>query len=117
MNWETYYDRFYDWEESTRLRHLSALTDFGPSSEVCELAVDFPERKHADCLIRKALAAKVSFTFEEVSELNGIVDGSLMFPLMRSVRSISPEELDELSHLLTEEELRMLAEKHGVRLD
>lgn len=28
-----YYDRFYDWSESTQASRLSGLTDFGPSSD------------------------------------------------------------------------------------
>ena len=74
MDWKSYYDRFYDWEESTQLRQLSALTDFGPSSEVCELACTFSEEKSANRLIKKALAAGVCFTAEEVQELEVVVD-------------------------------------------
>ena len=48
MEWQNYYDRFYDWEESTQLRHLSTLIDFG---QVCELAKAFFEEKSANRLI------------------------------------------------------------------
>ena len=117
MDWKTYYDRFGDWEESTQLRHLSSLTDFGPSSEVCELANDFFEEKSATRLIKKALAAGVRFTAEEVLELDGVVDKSLMLPLIKSVPSLKAEDLDELSFWLTQEDLKALAKKHHVRLD
>ena len=117
MDWKTYYDRFGDWEESTQLRHLSSLTDFGPSSEVCELANDFFEEKSATRLIKKALAAGVRFTAEEVLELDGVVDKSLMLPLIQSVPSLKAEDLDALSFWLTQEDLKALAKKHHVRLD
>ena len=117
MDWKTYYDRFGDWEESTQLRHLSSLTDFGPSSEVCELANDFFEEKSATRLIKKALAAGVRFTAEEVLELDGVVDKSLMLPLIQSVPSLKAEDLDAFSFWLTQEDLKALAKKHHVRLD
>ena len=117
MDWKTYYDRFGDWEESTQLRHLSSLTDFGPSSEVCELANDFFEEKSATRLIKKALAAGVRFTAEELLELDGVVDKSLMLPLIQSVPSLKAEDLDEFSFWLTQEDLKALAKKHHVRLD
>ena len=117
MDWKTYYDRFGDWEESTQLRHLSSLTDCGPSSEVCELANDLLEEKNATRLIKKALAAGVRFTAEEVLELDGVVDKSLMLPLIKSVPSLKAEDLDELSFWLTQEDLKALAKKHHVRLD
>lgn len=118
LDWKTYYDRFYDWAESTRLRHLSALTDFGPSAEICELACDFYEKKNADRFIRKALAAGVCFTAQEVLDLYGLVNQSLMPQLIKSIRSpITAEELDSLSFWLTPAELKALAAQHHIRLD
>lgn len=117
MDWKTYYDRFYDWEESTQLRHLSSLTDFGPSAEVCELANAFFEEKSANRLIRKALTAGVRFTAEEVLDLDGVVDKSLMPPLIKTVHPLTAENLDDFSFWLTKEEVQALAKKNRIRLD
>lgn len=117
MDWKSYYDSFYDWEESTKLRRLSALTDFGPSSEVCELTCAFSDEKGANRLIKKALAAGVQFTSEEVQELDGVVDKSLMLPLIRSIHSLTAEELDEFIFWLPKEEMQALAKKHHIRVD
>lgn len=117
MNWNTFYDRFYDWEERTQLRHMSSLTSFGPSSEICELACAFFEQKSADRLIKRALAAGISFTAEEVLELDGVVDNSLMPQLIRTIYPITPEELDDLAVWLNEEELQALAIKNHIRVD
>lgn len=117
MDWKSYYDRFYDWEESTQLRQLSALTDFGSSSEVCELACAFSEEKSATRLIKKALVAGVRFTSEEVLELDGVVDKSLMLPLIKSIPSLTAEELDEFAFWLTKEDVQVLAQKHNIRMD
>ena len=118
MNWNTYYDRFYEWEESTQLRHLSALTDFGPSSEICELAYAFMEETSANRLIKKALAAGVRFSAEEVLELDGVVSMSLMPQLIKNTsHPLTAEELDDFVFWLKPEEVRALAKKHNIRLD
>lgn len=117
MDWKTYYSRLYDWEESTQLRHLSALTDFGPSAEVCELATAFFEVKSADRLIRKALAASVRFTAEKVLGLKGVVSESLLLRLIRSIPHLTAGELDPFSCCMSQEAFRELAERHRFRVD
>ena len=117
MTWETYYDRFYDWEESTQMRHLSSLTDFGPSSEVTELAGAFFEQKSADRLIKKALAGGVRFRTEDVLDLDGVVDQSLMPQLIKTIPRLSAEELDELSTWLSKEDFLDLAQRNNIRVD
>ena len=118
MDWNTYYDRFYDWEESTQLRHLSSLTSFGPSSEVCELAGAFFEEKSANRLIKKAMAAGVQFTSDEVMELDGVVDNSLMPQLIKSTsHPLTAEQLDDFVFWLSSDEIRSLAKKYHIRLD
>ena len=118
MNWSDYYDRFYDWEESTQIRHLSSLTNFGPSSEVCELASAFFEEKSANRLIKKALAAGVRFTAEEVLELDGTVDTTLMPLLIKNIgHPLTAEQLDEFVFCLNNEEIKALAKQNHIRLD
>lgn len=63
------------------------------------------------------MAAGVRFTAEEVLELDGVVDKSLMLPLIKSVPSLKAEDLDEFSFWLTKEELEALAEKNCIHLD
>lgn len=118
MDWKSYYDRFYDWEESTQLRHLSSLTNFGPSSEVCELAGAFFEEASANRLIKKALSAGVQFTADEVMELDGVVDKSLMPQLIRNTsHPLTAEQLDDFVFWLSDEEIKVLARKNHIRLD
>lgn len=118
MDWKTYYDRFYDWEESTQLRHLSTLTNFGPSAEVFELACEFFEEKSATRLIKKALAAGVRFAAEEVLELDGVVDDSLMPQLIKTTsHPLTADQLDDFAFWLSSDEIRALAKKNHIRLD
>ena len=41
MDWDTYYEKFYDWATSTQIRKISSLTSFGASSEVTEEAQEY----------------------------------------------------------------------------
>lgn len=118
MDWKTYYERFCDWEESTQLRHLSTLTNFGPSSEVCELACAFFEEKSANRMIKKALASGVQFTADEILELDGVIDASLMSELIKTTsHPLTSEQLDDFAFWLNSEEIRSLATKNHIRLD
>lgn len=38
--WDEYYERFYDWAESTQVRNLSSLTSLGPADEVGEIIIE-----------------------------------------------------------------------------
>ena len=118
MDWKTYCARFNDWEESTQLRHLSTLTSFGPSAEVCELAGEFFEEKSATRLIKKALAAGVRFTAKEVIELDGVIDDSLLPQLIKTTsHPLTADQLNEFSFWLSSDEIRALARKNHIRLD
>ena len=118
MDWKTYYERFDDWEESTQLRHLATLTDFGPSSEICELAYSFMEESSANRLIKKALAAGVRFSAEEIEELDGVVSMSLMPQLIKNTsHPLTAEQLDDFVFWLSPAEVRSLAKKYNIRLD
>ena len=118
VTWKEYYNRFYDWEESTQLRHLSSLTDFGPSAEVCELACDFFEEKSANRFVKKAIASGVRFTAEEVLELDGVVDMSLMPQLIKNTsHALTAEQLDDFVFWLSSTEIREIAKRDHIRLD
>ena len=38
MEWDAYYKKFDEWATSTQISRLSALTSYGPSDEVAEVA-------------------------------------------------------------------------------
>ncbi len=82
MKWEVFYDRFWDWSESTQSNRISSLEDFGPADEIVEIAESFATEKDASRLIRKALAAGVTFDAESVSYLEGVVADDLYSELL-----------------------------------
>ena len=55
MDWNTYYEKFYDWATSTQISRMSSLTSFGASSEVAEVAQEYMDEKAASRLIKKRL--------------------------------------------------------------
>lgn len=60
--WDEYYEKFYDWAESTQVRNLSGLTSLGPADEVGEIIIELQTNVPvANRLLRKAVDAKLAF--------------------------------------------------------
>lgn len=61
--WDEYYEKFYDWAESTQVRNLSALTSLGSADEVAEIIIELQVNvPAANRLLKKAVAAKLAFS-------------------------------------------------------
>lgn len=71
LSWKSYYDKFYDWEESTQKNYSNRLSGFGPAEEVWEIAQEFAfsDEKFASNFLQRALDAGVRFTPEQVLEM------------------------------------------------
>lgn len=67
MTWDEYYEKFYDWAESTRASRISSITEFGTSDEICEIAQELFEDKLVQRLINRALSYGVKFKAEEIA--------------------------------------------------
>lgn len=78
MDWNTYYEKFYDWATSSQISRMSSPTSFGTSSEVAEVAQEYMDEKVASRLVKKAVAYGVQFTPEEIYDLSGCCDTSAM---------------------------------------
>ena len=56
--WDEYYEKFYDWAESTQVRNLSGLTSLGSADEVGEIIIELQTNvPAANRLLRKAVDA------------------------------------------------------------
>lgn len=82
MDWETFYDRFFDWSTSTQINRISSLKSFGASSEVAEVAQEFVDEKIASRFIRKAVAAGSAYIGFTISYLHACTSNSI-FTLRR----------------------------------
>ena len=85
MTWEEFYDKFYDWAESTQIKKLSSLETLGSGSEVAEIIQEFyfhhPEISNR--LANKAVEQKVIFSGEDLADLTGIIDESIQNELVK----------------------------------
>ena len=78
--WDDYYAGFYDWSPSTQKSYAYRLTDYGPADEVWEVAQElaFQDEAFTAKFLEKALAAGVRFTPNQVLEMVGTVEESLL---------------------------------------
>ena len=79
MTWDEYYDKFYDWAESTQIKKLSSVESLGPGEEVAEVMMSFAF-DHEDIvnrIARKAIEQKVVFSSENISDLTNFIDPQL----------------------------------------
>ncbi|MBE5851158.1 MAG: hypothetical protein E7298_13665 [Lachnospiraceae bacterium] len=96
MTWADYYDKFYDWAESTRISKLSSVDKLGSADEVAEVMLEFAY-DHEDVvnrIARKALEQRIVFTADNIRDLTNSIDPELQAKLaIQSVSLFSKEDL------------------------
>ena len=96
---------------------MSSLTSFGASSEIAEVAQEYMDEKAASRLIKKAVAAGVQFTADEVYELSDICDTATMNMLVASSKcAFTQEQLEDLDGIVDEAVLHEAARRNNVVL-
>jgi hypothetical protein len=117
MDWDTYYEKFYDWATSTQIRKMSSLTSFGAPSEVTEVAQEYMDEAAASRLIKKAVAYGVQFTPEEIYDLSGCCNQEAMNVLLDAAKChFSQEQLEDLWGTVDDEVLERVAARNRVKL-
>lgn len=117
MTWDEYYDKFYEWADSTQISRLSSLTAFSPdcSAEVLEVAQCFVDDKVAIRLINKALAGGVRFSVDEVMELACMVEKPMLTRLVdTATEPFSKEQLEELYMLIDDDVFECVSKRNKV---
>ena len=115
MDWNTYYEKFYDWATSTQISRMSSLTSFGASSEVAEVAQEYMDEKAASRLIKKAVAYGVQFTPEEIYDLSGCCNASAMNDLLKASNcAFTREQLEDLWGSADDKVLELVAKRNLV---
>ena len=74
MTWDDFYGSYSDWSDDVLLRRIGKLNKFGPSSEVSEVIQCMPTSEAEDLLYKKAVAAGVHFTDDEMIAMGNLVD-------------------------------------------
>lgn len=117
MEWGEYYRKFDEWATSTQISRLSALTSYGPSNEVAEVAQGLMDETAASRLIRRALAAGVQFTAEEICELVNCCNAAVMNALLEnSLCAFTREQLEDLWGAVDDAVLEQTARRCRVKL-
>ena len=117
MDWDTYYEKFYDWATSTQISRMSSLTSFGDSSEIAEVAQEYMDEAAASRLIKKAVAYGVQFTPEEIYDLSGCCNQEAMNVLLDAAKChFSQEQLEDLWGTVDDEVLERVAARNRVKL-
>ena len=99
MTWDDYYGGFYDWSPSTQKNYTYRLSDYGSADEVWEVAQElaFQDEAFTAKFLEKALAAGVRFTPNQVLEMVGTVEESLLSKIAeRTDVPFDREQLEEI---------------------
>jgi len=77
--WDEYYEKFYDWAESTQIRNLSAITSLGPADEVAEIIIELQVHSipAANRLLKRAVEKKLMFSSSDLIEFLCVNDRDL----------------------------------------
>ncbi len=118
MTWDEYYEKYYAWAESTRIKKLSSVDALGPSDEVTEVMMDltFNHEEIANRIARKAIAQKVVFKAEDIESLINVIDNDLLEKLfVQSASQYSQKDLESLIGLIDDELLAAEYKKKGYK--
>ena len=116
--WEEYYEKFYDWAESTQVRNLSYLTSLGDADEVAEIIIELQINvPAANRLLRKAVEAKLAFRAYDLIEFLCINDKELATnAVYNSVERLTSEDMESLYGEVEDEVIIDICKKRNLTL-
>ena len=115
LSWEEFYDRFWDWADSTRLNYFRKVETMGSEAEVYEVIESFFEDSDTRKAVRIADERGVRFLPEHVAELVLYLDKELLTIVAKNaIGTYTEEELGMLYHSIDNNELRELCQKSNV---
>lgn len=118
MTWDEYYDKFYDWAESTQVRYLSSLSCLGPADEVGEIIVELQINVPAsNRLLRRAVDEKLAFSGSDLVEFACINDKELAAAAVRNSASrLTTEDMEYLYGEIDDEVIIELCKQRNIEL-
>lgn len=119
MTWEEYYDKFYDWAESTQIKKLSSVDSLGAAEEVAEVMLEFAFNREdiVNRIARKAIEQKLVFSAKNIGDLTNCMDVNLQNQLaLQSVQAFSKDDLVTLEGLVDDDVLVQLYKVKGLPL-
>lgn len=116
--WDEYYEKFYDWAESTQVRNLSGLTSLGSADEVGEIIIELQVNvPAANRLLRKAVEAKLAFSGSDLVEFACINDKELATAAVRnSAERLTAEDMESLYGEIDDEVIIEICKRRNILL-
>lgn len=116
--WDEYYEKFYDWAESTQVRNLSGLTSLGSADEVGEIIIELQVNvPAANRLLRKAVEAKLAFSCSDLIEFLCINDKELATAaLHNSVSRLSSADMEDLYGIAEDADIIKICSERNLTL-
>lgn len=116
--WDEYYEKFYDWAESTQVRNLSGLTSLGSADEVGEIIIELQVNvPAANRLLRKAVEAKLAFSGSDLVEFACINDKELATAAVRnSAERLTAEDMEYLYGEIDDEVIVEICKQRNILL-
>lgn len=116
--WDEYYEKFYDWAESTQVRNLSALASLGTADEVGEIIIELQVNvPAANRLLRKAVEAKLAFSGSDLVEFACINDKALAIAAVRnSAERLTAEDMEYLYGKIDDEVIIEICKQRNILL-
>lgn len=119
MLWEEYYENLGYWATSTMVSRMSKLESFGPADQVAEviLNISFDDTKGATRLLKKATAAGVKFTAEQLTSFSyDCAEDVVLRAVHASADCFTSADLDELYTIFDDALLLEIAGKYNIKL-
>ncbi len=116
--WDEYYEKFYDWAESTQIRNLSALTSLGSADEVGEIIIELQSNESAsNRLLKKAVEAKLEFSTEHLIEFLYANDNEIVISAVwNSAKRFTAEDIENLYGNIDDEIITKLCSEYKLPL-
>lgn len=116
--WDEYYEKFYDWAESTQVRNLSGLTSLGSADEVGEIIIELQVNvPAANRLLRKAVEAKLAFSASDILEFLCTNDKILATTaLYNSVSRLSSTDMEDLYGFADDDDIIKICKERNLTL-
>ena len=118
MTWDEYYEKFYDWVESTQVRYLSSLSSLGEADEVGEIIIELQVNVPAsNRLLKKAVEAKLSFSASDLIEFLCTNDSELAkAALYNSANRLTSSDMEDLYGVAEDDDIVAICEKMNLTL-
>lgn len=116
--WDEYYEKFYDWAESTQVCNLSALSSLGTADEVGEIIIELQVNvPAANRLLRKAVEAKLAFSASDLIEFLCINDKALATAaLHNSASRLTSADMEDLYGVAEDDDIIAICSKMKLTL-